>query len=624
MVKRIFLLFILATACCRGNTQGGLDSLLEVAETAVDDSVKLDAMKHAYMMFIFRDPEKCIRYARESVFLAHELEAHEFEAHALLAISQVYQLLDYQQLGIQYSMEARRICEDHGLKESLADVYNSLGAIEYKQKQPDSALTYFQLSLDIRRGFSSDLNIAASLNNIGLIKTEMKAYEEAKQYLEESYAMYDSMDILRGAVITLGNLGDVSREMKAYDLAKEYYAKAIEMAQNPLVVDVLPVIKFELAKTLLEAGDKVEARKEFERLESEGQLPTSSMEELHEKMSDLAQEEGDLQTALDHLGLLKSLQDSMRKARNSEQIASARMFNRISLEEQEFEFNNRQAALSQSEENKRDRLISWLYIMGISFSLILAGILFYRVREQRKLSRRLSHEIEGQTVELKRANSELNTFIYRSSHDLRGPINTIQGLQGLLDSGAVPKEKVAEMLGRKVGQLEKGQRHLVQSMEFRNRVPELEIVNVLEIVKNIVERLQGIHEKCLVDIRVDIPVTSLFLTDHWVMSQVLEYLLDNAIIFRNQKIGSWCNITMHQDEKKMEIQVEDNGIGMPIEVVLQAKDMFFRGSNASRGNGLGLYNAALGIELLQGEMVLQSRDGEGTMVKLTLPVLDSI
>jgi len=618
------LLLILTLGLSKSLVWGNVDSLKTIVETTQSDTVKLQAMKLIYMNFIYSDPEKCIRHARESVVLSHQLDAYEFETHALLAISQIYQSLHYQQLGIQYCMEAKRICEGRDYEEGLSNVYNSLGAIKYSQEQPDSALYYFQKSLKIRRSLSFELDVAGSLNNIGLIKIDLESYSDAQQYLLESFGMYASLGHARGAVSTLSNLGEVAREIEDFDLSRQYLSDGIDRAMAGDIHDLVPILEFQLARTELDDGNVDLGRQEFKRLEGEGELPVAYVQELHEMMADLAKKDGDFETAFDRMEILRALDDSLQLAQTEEQLSSARMLNRITLEEQEMEFNDRQEAIAESEENKRSRLIFWLFIMGISFSLLLAAILFIRGREQRKLSQKLTHEIEEQTVELRRAISELNTFIYRSSHDLRGPINTIQGLQVLLESDSIPKEKVSEMLGRKIGQLEKGQRHLVQSMEFRNRVPELEIVNVHELVHDVVQRLKTHYQDQMIDVQIDFPGTSLFMTDAWVMSQVVEYLLDNAIVFSDSSVDSWCSIKMRRDEKNMYMMVEDNGIGMPEEVRNKAKEMFFRGSNASRGNGLGLYNADLGIEMLRGTLEIKPRSEGGTMISLVVPVLDSL
>jgi len=102
---------------------------------------------------------------------------------------------------------------------------------------------------------------------------------------------------------------------------------------------------------------------------------------------------------------------------------------------------------------------------------------------------------------------------------------------------------------------------------------------------------------------------------------LLDELVRNAteamqdVSARRLVINCWKDVT---DDKVM-IRVEDNGCGMPAEVVERAADPFFSHRAAGRGRGLGLSRAVRYAEINGGAIRLASVPGEGTKVLVTLP-----
>ena len=68
------------------------------------------------------------------------------------------------------------------------------------------------------------------------------------------------------------------------------------------------------------------------------------------------------------------------------------------------------------------------------------------------------------------------------------------------------------------------------------------------------------------------------------------------------------------------IETRDQGIGIPDEIRAKVFDIFFRGSERSKGNGLGLYLVRLATEAMGGEVQLESEVGAYTLVRITLPL----
>lgn len=593
----------------------GNDSLAKVLESIVDSSAKLATLQEIYTPLIYDDPQSCIRYARQALDIAVGLGDYEAEVDALQTIAWVYQGLNYLDLALDRSLKAEGICKTRGLEEPLGNIYNTLGSIEYGSGNPNEAINYFRRSLVIRRKFGPQSKVAASLNNIGMLSMEIEELDTARHYLNEALELYKEIDFERGEITVMGNLGDLDRMEKDFDAARSYFGNAILQAKEASLSDLEHTLQHALAITERDAGNRREARRLLEEIvdSTEGEDPLSAM--VFGELAAMAEERGDLNKALTYLKLQAEIKDSLKAWEREDQLASVQTVNKISLEEKEIEFQEQQDALTKDAKLKRAQLVSGLYLVGALALLIVAITLFMRFREHRRLNRRLSVEVEERTDELLRANSELNTFIYQSSHDLRGPINTIMGLQQLLEGGTVETEQVANMLDRKVRQLEKGQRSLVHSMELRNRALSKTPVDIRELVADVIKNVRQGNRADKVDFQFDIQKGT-YSTDPWVISVLLEHLIDNAIVFSSEKRKARIRIGARILEDGLEMEISDNGIGMTEEVRQNATKMFYRGSNISTGNGLGLYNVQLAVDLLRGHLRFEGTPGKGTTIRL--------
>jgi signal transduction histidine kinase len=98
---------------------------------------------------------------------------------------------------------------------------------------------------------------------------------------------------------------------------------------------------------------------------------------------------------------------------------------------------------------------------------------------------------------------------------------------------------------------------------------------------------------------------------------IIENIVENAIMFSmpNQPIL----VKATTNDKGLTLVVEDSGIGIDPEYLNQVFEMYFRGSERSKGNGLGLYIVKKVVEKLGGNITLTSQAKKGTTVTVVLP-----
>ncbi len=258
-------------------------------------------------------------------------------------------------------------------------------------------------------------------------------------------------------------------------------------------------------------------------------------------------------------------------------------------------------------------------------SLIRVGRL---VREQRRLGRERS-EAYRKLSELDRMRSD---FLSTVSHELRTPLNTIVLLAHQLDREDGSEEEkarrprnvrvlreAAEALRRMIdnildlAKLEAGQRDL-----------HPQAVSVAELLRenaSLIEpqaRARGLE--LVVEAHPDLPETSVF--DREKLSRVLVNLLSNAVKYTTQgritlRAEPWQGSTV--------FEVADTGCGIPSDLIGAAFEPFRqirpRTGDAPRGTGLGLTISKQLVEVMGGDLILESREGDGTRVHFTLPDL---
>lgn len=230
--------------------------------------------------------------------------------------------------------------------------------------------------------------------------------------------------------------------------------------------------------------------------------------------------------------------------------------------------------------------------------------------------------LKGAIDSLIEVNEELDTFIYRASHDLLGPIARLKGLvlvakasdEGSLRNLVELIDAVSVYMDRVLRKLV-----LVRDLKFAaGGVKPVDIVAMVQAIEPQLCELPGIESP---DIAVEDWIRKPVQVDEQNLRIVLENLLENACIFRRDpKDGSpQIEVKLRRDGRLIVLEVEDQGIGIPDEIRDHVFNIFFRGSERSKGNGLGLYLVRRAVEGLNGTIAIESKAGTFTKCVVKFP-----
>lgn len=270
-----------------------------------------------------------------------------------------------------------------------------------------------------------------------------------------------------------------------------------------------------------------------------------------------------------------------------------------------------------------------------TFSLV--SILPYRVNDELQniivvstdISdiKRFEIDLINKNNELKKTNSELDSFVYSVSHDLRTPLLSLKGLLELIiEANEIPTETggLIEMAMESVLRLDNTIQEILEYSRNSRLNIDCEKFDVEELAHNIFEDVKySVDQK--VSFSVEIKGSKFICADKGRIKVLLSNLIANAVKYRNRNISNpYVKFSMITYSDKYEIIVEDNGEGISEESLPKVFDMFYRASNTSVGTGLGLYICKEIITKLNGNIKVDSAVGMGSIFKISLPFQSNI
>ncbi|MCU0390319.1 MAG: HAMP domain-containing histidine kinase [Thermoflexibacter sp.] len=235
-----------------------------------------------------------------------------------------------------------------------------------------------------------------------------------------------------------------------------------------------------------------------------------------------------------------------------------------------------------------------------------------------------SEELFKANQNLKKVNEELDRFVYSASHDLKAPLSSLLGLIKLfeLDLGNIDHtQQYLKMMQDSIHRLTKVIHDLADFSRNERLEIKLKRIDFQELVQEIVDSLRFIPNVDKINFKVNIKEhTKEFYSDLLRIRIMLNNLITNAILYHNLLQNTpLIIIDIFIDDKKGSIEILDNGRGIAEEHHKKIFDMFYRASEDSKGSGLGLYIVKGIVDKLQGELILDSEYGSGTIFSIEIP-----
>lgn len=308
------------------------------------------------------------------------------------------------------------------------------------------------------------------------------------------------------------------------------------------------------------------------------------------------------------------------------------------MKEQQKDIDRRQAKIEQQEIISKNQTTIIVAISAtLALALIFGGILFYFLRENKKINATLARqnkEISEQRNQLivlgeqaREANEAKINFFTNISHEFRTPLTLI--LASLDDLSKNTKldystKQYIDLIQKNTLRLLKLINEILDFRKIETDKMQVQVAetNLVAFIEDILASFKGLAKKSNIDLRLiskhrNLPVW----IDPSMLDKVLFNLLSNA--FKFTAINGYIHLTLEKNDQQNTavIKVEDNGAGMSEQTAGHIFELFYQGNVSDKlGSGIGLSLSQKLIRLHHGNITVQSKKNAGTLFTITLPL----
>lgn len=215
-------------------------------------------------------------------------------------------------------------------------------------------------------------------------------------------------------------------------------------------------------------------------------------------------------------------------------------------------------------------------------------------------------------------------FVADASHELRTPIQAIEGHLSLLKRwGKDDPEILEESIDTSLMEIARIRKMIEELLELARR-EEKDIkseANAVAVLEAVIEETRLLHPEARISLSKDEEIGRLFITEN-ALSQIVRNIIENAIRYC-EKIPE-IQISLSVLEKEVMIKIEDNGIGIAEENIPYIFDRFYRVDEARNrqigGTGLGLSITKMLLEKYNCSVEVKSVKNVGTVFLMKFPL----
>ncbi|MEO1622625.1 MAG: ATP-binding protein [Cyanobacteria bacterium J06632_3] len=259
-----------------------------------------------------------------------------------------------------------------------------------------------------------------------------------------------------------------------------------------------------------------------------------------------------------------------------------------------------------------------------------------RLQQTNELLKQRNRELNQQRERIQQQNLQLievsrlkSEFLATMSHELRTPLNAIIGFSQILRRQF--KDSANESQQDMVSRILANGQHLLELISDILDLSKIEAgrldltvtsIDLPTLVSTTVASLQSLADQKQLDLKVDVLLSnSMIANDSNRLRQVLTNLLSNAIKFTEVGI---VQVTVREPELDwIELVVSDTGIGIAADELVHIFDAFHQAdqsiSRKHQGTGLGLAITHLLIDMMQGQITVESQLNQGSQFCVRLP-----
>ena len=215
------------------------------------------------------------------------------------------------------------------------------------------------------------------------------------------------------------------------------------------------------------------------------------------------------------------------------------------------------------------------------------------------------------------------------SHELRNPLQTIILASSLLSKNINNQQinKYIKMIIQSSNEMKKIINDILDLNKIISNEMNLNIenINIKTFIESIINEINDIYvnNSHIIHTNIDMNIPTYIFTDEMRLKQIIMNLITNSIKYSKKSQKNNININIKYFTPNIHFEVEDTGIGIKEEFIGQLFEYFgqtIESSERNDSNGLGLFICQKLAHLLGGEIIIQSKYGEGSKFTLIHPI----
>lgn len=264
--------------------------------------------------------------------------------------------------------------------------------------------------------------------------------------------------------------------------------------------------------------------------------------------------------------------------------------------------------------------------IGITYSVLLV-CLFFVIRYIRRNYNREKLLAEERAESMGKLNGEINRLFSIISHDLRAPLNSVQGYLELLSDQALTGPARQALEQQLLEQTKLTQELLFNLLtwsksKMAGTAIELQSVNLAEALAGTITMLKMAAGRKNIQLQDDINPDAAVYADAAMLQVIVRNLVHNAIKFTPD--GGLVEISCQHTADRWVLTIKDNGPGIPLNrqaEIFTTQIKSTAGTRKEKGIGLGLYLCRELTVQMKGTISFTSAPGKGSVFFLAFPAV---
>jgi signal transduction histidine kinase len=457
----------------------------------------------------------------------------------------------------------------------------NIGALYLHSNELDTALKYYEKGVIWEEEYGHIAYAGRSYVSIALIYLKLNDIDQTKYYLSKALKNNSKSNDPIGYSRTYKAYGELSLYKNNYKTALKYFKQSEQLAvkggKNLTLADIYQNLSKTYDQLNIEDSSLIYLQKYLEIYESSINI---------QKLTDL-----------------KKIEYNLKVEKN----------------------NSRLQQLEIEKQKTKNTLLTIIFVLTIIVTALF-GILYFQSIRSKKRLRKINKELEFASIRATESDQLKTKFLQNISHEIRTPLNGIVGFSSMLTEVDLTYKELKDIsyyVNKSSEDLISTIDNIVDiahltSNQYEIYLNQFYIPELFDDLMKVLESKSIYQDNTDIEIKInDLPNIQIT-TDKNILIKILVQIISNALKYTKQ--GS-ITIDLENLADKLKFYVKDTGVGISKEKINIIFKPFQQGNPKlqTRGNGLGLAIVNQMIDLLNGEIGVESEIKKGSTFWFTIP-----